>query len=99
MKPTFEAVIAALQATWQADTTYDPDTWSENNKARGQCVVSSLVIQDYFGGDLLRYTIDEKNLHETHYVNKLRNGTIIDTTSSQYKVPVTMRVKPVQLTL
>lgn len=95
MKPTIQELSAALQASWGPDTAYSSEEWSHNNKARGQCVVSSLVVQDYLGGDLIRYEINDDQLHETHYVNKLPDGTVIDTTASQYSTPVSMKLKPV----
>jgi len=97
MKPSLQTIIDALQSAWSADTAYNPNDWSEENRARGQCVVSSLVIQDYLDGELLRYSVDEGDLHETHYVNRLDSGVIIDTTASQYKQPVNMRIKPINL--
>lgn len=97
MKPSLQNIVDALQSAWSADTAYDSNDWSEDNRARGQCVVSSLVVQDYLSGELLRYSVDEGDLHETHYVNRLDNGTVIDTTASQYKQPVTMRIKPIHL--
>ena len=90
-------IFKALQSSWAKDTAFDPKEWSESNKARGQCVVSSLVIQDYLGGDLVRYSVDEGDLHETHYANRLESGVILDTTASQYTEPVTIRIKPVDL--
>lgn len=60
------------------------------------CCIES-VIQDYFGGDLIRYAIEEDGFRETHYANRLDNGTIIDTTASQYVKPVTLRIRPVTL--
>ena len=92
-----QMIFKALQSSWAKDTAFDPKEWSEGNKARGQCVVSSLVIQDYLGGDLVRYSVDEGDLHETHYANRLDSGVILDTTASQYTEPVTMRIKPVDL--
>lgn len=97
MQPSLHDIIAALEMAWGADTTYDADGWSKDNKARGQCVVSSLVVQDYLGGDLLRYSIDEEDLRETHYANLLEHGVVVDTTASQYSHPVTMRIKPIRL--
>ena len=97
MNPSLQTIINALQLAWSADTAYDPNDWNEENRARGQCVVSSLVVQDYLSGELLRYSVDEGNLHETHYVNRLDSGVIIDTTASQYKQPVNMRIKPIHL--
>jgi hypothetical protein len=95
MQPTIQELTKALQASWDADTAFDADEWSQENKARGQCVVSSLVVQDYLGGELIRYEINEDQLHETHYMNQLADGTIVDTTASQYTSPVNMRRKPV----
>lgn len=87
-----------MRASWGADTAYDASEWSKDNPARGQCVVSSLIVQDYFGGDLVRYVVDEGDLHETHYMNRLSSDIVIDTTASQYRSPVSMRLKPVDLT-
>lgn len=95
MKPTLQELSAALQASWSADTSYDPTEWSVEHKARGHCVVSSLIVQDYLGGELIRYEINEGNLHETHYMNQLPDGTVVDTTASQYTSPVNMRRKPI----
>lgn len=95
MKPTLQELSEALQASWDADTAYNPEQWSQENKARGQCVVSSLIVQDYFGGDLIRYEINEDQLHETHYMNQLSDGTVIDTTASQYTSPANMKRKPI----
>lgn len=97
MQADLDTLIKALHQSWGADTCFDASEWSENNPARGQCVVSSLIVQDYLGGDLLRYEIDEGELHEKHYCNLLENGTILDTTGIQYKNPVNMRLKPVNL--
>lgn len=97
MKLSLQTIIDALQMAWDVDTAHDPNDWTEANRARGQCVVSSLVVQDYLDGELLRYSIDEGDLHETHYVNRLDSGVVIDTTASQYTQPVNMRIKPVHL--
>lgn len=95
MNPTLHQLTAALRASWRADTAFDASDWNETNVARGQCVVSSLVVQDYFGGELIRYEISEGPLHETHYMNQLPDGTVIDVTASQYPSPVAMRRKPI----
>lgn len=81
-KLTLDELIVALRQSWQPDTAFDVSDWSKENPARGQCVVSALVVQDYLGGDLQRYEVSGA-YDETHYVNKI-NGVIIDTTASQY---------------
>lgn len=88
-------ITEALEASWGSDTAFDPEDWSADNPARGQCVISSLVIQDYLGGDLARYSVEGNDIQETHYINRLSNGTKIDATAKQYKEPVTMTLKPI----
>lgn len=96
-KASLQEVTTALQGSWTAETAFDATEWSEANRARGQCVVSSLVVQDYLGGELIRFAVDEGDIHETHYMNQLPDGTVVDTTASQYTTPVTMRRKPVSI--
>lgn len=90
-------IVEALEASWGLDTTLSPSDWSTDNPSRGQCVVSSLIVQDYLGGELLRYSVDGENLHEIHYFNQLDDGTYIDTTINQYKIPITLKLKPISL--
>lgn len=91
--------INVLQESWSATTSYESDeNWSPENPARGQCVVSSLVVQDYFGGDIVRYAVTGEGIDETHYFNVLEDGTVLDTTRSQYKdKQVSMAEKPIDL--
>lgn len=91
--------INVLQKSWSATTSYERDeNWSSENPARGQCVVSSLIVQDYFGGDIVRYAITSEGIDETHYFNVLEDGTVLDTTRSQYKdKQVSMAEKPIDL--
>ena len=88
-------IETALRASWTSDTAFDKNDWSVENPARGQCVVSSLVVQDYLGGELVRCAVDSVDLHETHYFNLLDNGMVVDTTGSQYTESVAMTNKPV----
>lgn len=94
---TLDALAEALRQSWSADTAYAASGWSGENPARGQCVVSSLVVQDYLGGDLVRYAVSGDGFEETHYVNQLADGTILDTTAAQYRVPVMLQQKPIDL--
>lgn len=97
MKPSIEALIKALQNSWSSDTCFDASDWSAANPARGQCVVSSLVIQKYLGGELQRYRVTGADITETHYCNVLSDGTVLDTTASQYRQPMTFKVAPFDL--
>lgn len=96
--PALTQLTKALHQAWDDETGYARSgVWTSGNPARGQCVTSSLVVQDYFGGDIVRYEVKGIDIDETHYFNILDDGTIIDTTGSQYKIPVNMRPKPVNL--
>lgn len=96
--PTLEQLTNALHQAWDAETGYaGSGVWTSSNPARGQCVTSSLVVQDYWGGDIVRYEVKGENIDETHYFNVMDDGTIIDTTGSQYKIPVSMSPKTVNL--
>lgn len=98
-KEMYRKVTRALQESWDKNTSSVSDEWSGNNPSRGQCVPSSLVVQDYFGGDLKRVHALGGTVDETHYFNRLDDGTVIDITASQYAslAPVVFTEKPVDL--
>lgn len=81
-KPT--SALAALsrdvEAAWAADTSTEPERWTVTNPAWGQCAVTALVIQDAFGGDLLRARVDGVS----HYWNRLPSGEQVDLTRRQF---------------
>lgn len=85
MKPDISHITEALRASWSPETS----TWGEDlpvdNPARGQCAVSSLVVQDFLGGDLFRVRANGEGIDEKHYYNVLDDGTVIDTTREQYQ--------------
>ena len=52
--------------------TVDLD-WSSRRPSKGKCTVTTLVVQDYLGGELLRAPVEDVS----HYWNRLSDGTII----------------------
>lgn len=88
-------ITEALEASWASDTAFRSEDWSMENPARGQCVISSLIVQDYLGGELARCTAESDALQETHYFNLLPDGTVIDTTKNQYAHTVSLTPKPI----
>lgn len=68
------------QEIWSMDTCYPAcrDQRSENNAALWQCAITSLLIQDYFGGNIVY------NQYKNHYRNII-DGCHIDFTLSQFK--------------
>lgn len=92
-----EQLQIALQESWSSETSYEGMA-TPDNLARGHCVVSSLVVQDYLGGDLFRDQSLGDGINERHYYNVLDDGTIIDTTRGQYQnIAVSLTPAPVDL--
>lgn len=69
------------------ETSANPEHWSENNPTYGHCAVVSLLVQDVYGGQLLRATLDgtEFSHLKSHYWNLLPDGTEIDFTEAQFE--------------
>ena len=76
-------LITALKHSWSAETAYDANDWSPQNPARGQCAVSSLGVQDYLGGELVRFASEFDGRKEKHYANVIE-GALLDVTRSQF---------------
>ena len=53
--------------------------WNDKNKCFGMCAITSLIVNDYFGGDICKIHVDGIS----HYFN-LVEDKIIDLTSSQF---------------
>lgn len=84
-KITLEDLKEALEKSWSKETSSDPKNWTPDNPAWGQCAVTALIIQDYFGGDLLRAAIEGIG---SHYWNQLPNDSEIDLTKIQFLTAV-----------
>ena len=53
--------------------------WNDNNKCFGMCAITSLVVDDYFSGDICKIQVDGIS----HYFNLIEDK-IIDLTSGQF---------------
>lgn len=69
-----------LKKCWCKKTSAFPKLWSKKNPAWGQCAITALIVQDYFGGILLRGMTN----FGSHYWNKLPDGTEVDLTRGQF---------------
>jgi hypothetical protein len=77
---TVDELADGLARAWTKSTSADPERWSRQNPALGQCAVTALVVQDLFGGDLLRAHVRGVS----HYWNRLPSGEEIDLTRQQF---------------
>ena len=69
-----------LKASWTKETSIDKN-WSEDNVSLGQSAVTALVVNDYFGGKIMRCMTSTKS----HYYNILNDGCLlVDFTREQF---------------
>ena len=73
-------VRRALRKAWSSSTA---SQWRPANPAAGQCNVTSLLIHDLFGGDLLKTPLPAGD----HFYNWI-GGRRYDFTASQFERPI-----------
>ena len=69
-----------LRRCWSTETG---SKWLPDNPARGQCSVTSLVVHDVFGGEILKTRVGPF----WHFYNRI-GETRWDLTVSQFDVPI-----------
>lgn len=79
-----EKLEKLLRANYRKETSHSAfkDKWSKQNPTCGQCTITSLIVQNYFGGTIHRIKLSNGN---THYFN-IVNGEIIDLTREQFDI-------------
>lgn len=73
-------VAAALRGAWSPATG---GGWSAESPARGQCSVTALLLNDLFGGDILKTPLPEGD----HFYNRI-DGERVDLTDKQFEAPI-----------
>lgn len=84
-----------LRKCWSRKTSADPDRWTFKNPAWGQCAVTALVVQDFFGGELMRASLENVEGFQfmgSHYWNRLPSGKEIDLTRGQFPKDVYRKI-------
>lgn len=73
----------AFLHVWQRDTCAPrmQQEWSEDNKTKGHCSVTSFLVQDIFGGEVFGIPLGDGNYH---CFNKIGDG-IFDLTCGQFR--------------
>jgi hypothetical protein len=84
---TLEVLEAAIRASWSLETCDPTDvpSWTPANPSLGQCAVTSLVVHDLLGGELLEAEVHhpDGSRQGFHYWNRLA-GVDIDLTRAQF---------------
>lgn len=70
----------ALRKAWSLSTS---SQWTANNPAAGQCNVTSLLVRELFGGDLLKTLLPAGD----HFYNRI-GGKRYDFTACQFVQPI-----------
>ena len=62
----------ALKNSWTEETSSDSENWTSDNSAWGQCAVTSLIVNDYLGGEIVwANAILPDGREISHYFNKM----------------------------
>lgn len=75
-----DQVQDALRKAWSLSTS---SQWTANNPAAGQCNVTSLLVHELFGGDLLKTLLPAGD----HFYNRI-GGKRYDFTACQFAQPI-----------
>ena len=81
-----QKVVDTLKKCWSKRTS---SKWAPDNPAQGQCSGTALVIQDHFGGKLLKTKVDGL----WHFYNEI-NGVVYDFTDNQFAEPILYENEP-----
>ena len=69
---------------WNEMTVYLKNQWNPALKCSGQCNSTALLVQEYFGGDIINYpNPNGGDIKKGHCFNRI-NGVDIDLTSEQF---------------
>lgn len=76
-----EELERLLNKSWSRETCSPGlrDNWNEDNPSLGQCAITALIVNDYFGGKIMRCMASSGS----HYYNLIEDK-IVDLTVSQF---------------
>ncbi len=83
---TPDKLYERLKTAWSKETS---SLWSAENPALGQCSVTALLIQDLFGGSILKTATRDG----MHFYNMI-DGVRWDLTVSQFDYPIPFEDRP-----
>ena len=75
-----------FEQCWTADTAQGK--WTPECPSLNQCAVTAMVVQDLFGGDLLRCKCDDGSSHYWNRItdwNRMTDGEDVDLTFEQFE--------------
>jgi len=83
---TLAQLEEAIRSAWSEDTASDDNDWSPDNPSCGQCDITTLVVHDLLGGDVLAADVFLDGVRvEAHMWNRLPSGLEVDLTREQFR--------------
>jgi hypothetical protein len=84
---TLESLKQRLTDVLCKEISFTPDRWDVEHPTRCHCAVVALIVQDYFGGDLLKASLvgTDFEFDGSHFWNRLPDGTEVDLTQEQFE--------------
>ena len=78
----------ALELSWEADTVaeWERDKWAPCLPAFGQCTVTALVVQDIFGGKIVKDAVND------HFWNIFDDGAEADLSREQLPEGIVLKI-------
>lgn len=83
---TLSQLEEAIRASWSAETSDRPESWTPDNPAYQQCDVTARVVRDYLGGEIIVAGVVLKGTRvDRHAWNRLPSGLVVDLTREQFR--------------
>jgi hypothetical protein len=83
---TLSQLEAAIRASWSAETSDVPGSWTPENPAYQQCDVTARVVRDYLGGEIVvAGVVRDGRRVDRHAWNRLPSGLVVDLTREQFR--------------
>jgi len=83
---TLAELEQAIRTSWARDTSEDPEAWTEENPALGNCAVTALVVRDYLGGEIVASGVVRDGVRvDRHAFNRLASGLVVDLSRDQFR--------------
>jgi hypothetical protein len=84
---TLAQLEEAIRAAWSEDTASEDNDWTSDNPSCGQCDITTLVVHDLLGGDVLAADVFLGGERiEAHMWNRLPSGLEVDLTREQFRL-------------
>ncbi len=79
-----------LENSWSKETCYEKNKkeWKKENPSFGQCYITSLILNDFFGGKIIKTKLSNGI---THYWNLIDNKEI-DLTRKQFQLKENFKI-------